>query len=172
MVNYRNYIDWAEKLVCLCEERSHDTKGLLASSILLSWIAIESFVNNMMDDFVSLPEDLFQLHERAFLLERENVFLDTGDSFGTFQLGQRQYVRLSDKILFLIRKFNPTEKSFKGDALWQDFEELRNLRNRIAHPRRTDSPSMSSAEAEKAIATSKSIIIFISEKVWGRSIDF
>ncbi len=172
MYNYRNYIDWAEKLQYLYEERNADETGLLGSSILLSWIAIESFVNNMLDDFAALPDDLFQLHERAFLLEKEINFIDHGNDLGTFDLSRMQYVRLSDKIFFLIRKFNPNVKSFKGDTLWQDFDELKDIRNKITHPRKTDFLTISIEQAKKSIETSKKIIQFISIKVWKKSLDF
>lgn len=172
MFNYRNYIDWAEKLLFLYEERNVNEVGLLGSSILLSWIAIESFVNNMLDDFASLPEGLFELHERAFLLEREIDFIDSGNNLGSFELSRKRYVKLSDKIFFLIRKFNPSQKSFKGNTLWQNFEKLKDIRNKIAHPRKTDYLSISFDQAKEAIDTSKSIIRFISEKVWKKSLDF
>ena len=172
MYNYRNYIDWAEKLVFLYEERNTDEVGLLRSSILLAWIAIESFVNNMLDDFAALPEDIFQLHERAFLLEKLINFIDEGDNFGTFELSKTQYVRLSDKIFFLIRKFNPSVTSFKGDSLWQDFDKLREIRNRIAHPRKDDCLIVSTDQTKKSIETSKKIIQFISVKVWKKPLDF
>ena len=172
MHNYRNYIDWAEKLLYLYEEKGSTETSLLASSILLSWIAIESFVNNMLDDFTALPETLFQLHEHAFLLEKEINFVDHGDNLGNFELSRRQYVKLSDKIFFLIRKFNPEQKSFKGDTLWQDFDRLKDIRNKIAHPRKSDFETVDIDQAKKAIEISKKIIKFISAKVWKKSLDF
>jgi hypothetical protein len=172
MHNYRNYIEWAEKLVYLYEERGIDEKGLLNSSILLSWIAIESFVNNMIDDFIALPKDFFQLHERAFLLEKQIYFINEGNDLGKFKLAKDKYVRLADKIFFLIRKFNPTTKSFKGDTLWQDFDEFNEIRNKIAHPRKSDSLTISAVQAKKAIKTSKDIVRFISTKVWKKSVSF
>ncbi len=172
MYNYRNYVDWAEKLLYLYEERNASETGLLASSILLAWIAIESFVNNMLDDFTALPEDMFQLHERAFLLEKEINFVDHGDNLGTFELSRKQYVRLSDKIFFLIHKFNPNQKSFKGDELWQDFDKLKDIRNKIAHPRKADLLNIDIDQTKESIETSKKIINFISIKVWKKPLDF
>lgn len=172
MFTYRDYINWAERLLFLYEERNSQDVGLLASSILLSWIAIESFVNNMLDDFASLPKDLFQLHEHAFLFEKEIKFIDSGDDLGSFELGRKQYVRLSDKIFFLIRKFNPSQGSFKGNTLWQNFEELKDVRNKIAHPRKADEISLNAEQIRKAIDASKEIIKFISNKVWKKSLDF
>ena len=172
MYNYRNYIDWAEKLLFLYEEKKTDEKGLLCSSILLSWIAIESFVNNILDDFASLPDSLFQLHERAFLLEKEITFIDHGNDFGAFELSKKQYVRLSDKIFFLIRRFNPDTKSFKGDTLWQSFDELNDVRNKIAHPRKSDYFDVTLDQAKKSVETSKQIIQFISINVWKKSLNF
>lgn len=73
MFDYRTYLEYAEKYIQMAEDESKRTKRiefLLMPSILLSWIAVEFFINNMLDDFSSLPDNMFELHERAFLLER------------------------------------------------------------------------------------------------------
>jgi len=172
MFNYRDYINFAESLLFLYEEGNPDKKELLISSILLSWIAIESFVNNMLEDFVSLPKNLFSLHERAFLLEKEINFLDSGDSLGTFELTKRKYIKLADKILFLIKKFNPKIRSFKGNYLWQNFDKLKEIRDKIAHPRKEDVFSIDTDQVKEAIRTSKDIIRFIATKVWKKEVEF
>jgi len=137
MLNYRDYLSYSEKYVGLAEEESIDKSKFLIPSILLSWIAIESFVNNIMDDFSSLPEDLFELHERSLLLEKKVILADHGGDMGKFKLDQREYKRLEEKILFLIAKFGNLNKPYKGEILWQDFEGLRDTRNKILHPRRS-----------------------------------
>lgn len=126
----------------------------------------------MLDDFASLPENLFSLHERAFLLEKEINFIDRGDDLGIFELTKTRFIKLSDKILFLIRKINPDIKSFKGNILWQNFEKLKELRNKIAHPRKENIISIDLDHVKEAIETSKDTIRFIASKVWKKSIDF
>lgn len=172
MFNYRNYIEFAEKLVFLYKDRAIEGQSLLISSILLAWISIESFVNNMIDDFNSLPGELFSLHERAFLLEREIVLIDTGTEVGTFGLGKVKYSNIEDKILFLLRKFSLVEKSFKGKRLWQRFEELKELRNKIVHPRKSVELNIDVKVAEEATTTAKDIIKRISLEVWKKSVEF
>ena len=64
-----------EKYLMLAEdevERSSEANWLLIPATILAWSAIESFVNNMLDDFSTLPEGIFELHERAFLLDEED----------------------------------------------------------------------------------------------------
>lgn len=91
MSNYRDYLSYSEKYIQLSEEESIDKLKFLIPSVLLSWIAIESFINNIMDDFGNLPEDLFELHERGLLLEKKVTFVDHGGDMGKFRLGQTEY---------------------------------------------------------------------------------
>ncbi len=86
MLNFRNYLDFAEKYMMLSEDKREDVRWLLIPTILLSWVAIESFINNMLDDFASLPPDLFELHERALLLEKRIQFIDEGQDKGKFMV--------------------------------------------------------------------------------------
>ncbi len=73
MLIYRDYLDIAEKYLLLAEEKNNISENnknwLLIPATIIAWSAIESFINNILDDFGSLPESMFQLHERAFLLE-------------------------------------------------------------------------------------------------------
>jgi hypothetical protein len=71
MLSFRDYLSYAERYLRLAEdevESSLDVAWLLIPATILAWAAIESFVNNRLSDYSSLPEDLFELHERAFLL--------------------------------------------------------------------------------------------------------
>jgi len=173
MFDYRTYLDFAESYIQMAEERSQSIQRIefsLIPSILLSWIAIEFFINNMLDDFGSLPEDMFELHERAFLLEKKLKFVNHGDNLGKFVLDQTEYRRLEDKIFFLISKFSPTKHSFKGDTLWQNFERFRDLRNKIMHPRKQTDLQISVDEAIEHHRTAKNIIKFVSDHVWGRPV--
>lgn len=172
MLNFRDYLSYSEKYIQLAEEESLDKLKFLIPSILLSWIAIESFINNIMDDFGSLPEDLFELHERGLLLEKKVTFVDHGGDMGKFKLDHTEYKRLEEKILFLITKFGNLNKPYKGEILWQDFENLRDTRNKILHPRRDTELELTVEKAYKYLETSKDIIQFVSTNVWGKQISF
>jgi len=172
MLNYRDYLSYSEKYTQLAEEESLDKLKFLIPSILLSWIAIESFINNIMNDFGSLPEDLFELHERGLLIEKKVMFVDHGGEMGKFKLDHREYKRLEEKILFLIAKFGNLNKPYKGGILWQNFEDLRDIRNKILHPRRNLELELTVEKANKYLETSKNIIQFVSTNVWRKEISF
>lgn len=174
MFNYINYFEFSEKYIQLAEDQfdlKNDIEWLLIPSVLLSWIAMESFINNMLDDFSSLPEDMFELHERAFLLEKKLSFVDRGDNIGRFNLDQPEYKRLEDKIFFLIAKFSDKKSNFRGDTLWQDFEKFKDIRNNIMHPRKEFVLSIRIEDAKKFINTAQGIIKFVSSKVWGKEVE-
>lgn len=137
MFDFREYLDYADKYIKFAEKefvKSPNIEWLLIPSIVLSWIAVESFINNMFADFSALPEDLFELHERALLLEKKLKFIDHGKNIGKFVLDQTEYRKLEEKIFFLIAKFSKKKKKkFKGDTLWQEFQKFRTIRNEIMH---------------------------------------
>jgi hypothetical protein len=76
MLSYREYLSYSDKYIQLAEDETVDKLKYLIPSILLSWVAIESFINNIMDDFSSLPKDMFELHERSLLMEKKVVFIN------------------------------------------------------------------------------------------------
>jgi hypothetical protein len=56
MQSFRDYIGYAERYLLQTEEtKSADVARLLIPATILSWVAIEAFINNMLDDFSSLP---------------------------------------------------------------------------------------------------------------------
>jgi hypothetical protein len=172
MLNYRDYLSYSEKYIQLAEEESQDKLKFLIPSVLLSWIAIESFINNIMDDFGSVPEDLFELYERSLLLEKKVIFVDHGSDIGKFKLDQTEYKRLEEKILFLIVKFGNLNKPYKSEALWQKFKDLRDTRNKILHPRKDTELELTIEKVYKYLETSKNIIQFVSTNVWHKKISF
>jgi len=176
MLNFRDYLIFAEKYVSLAESKgksSTNIEWLLIPSVILSWTAIESFVNNRLFDYRSLPENKFALHERAFLLEQKIKFVDSGDKIGSFRLEGSDYRRLEDKIFFLISKFgSKEEKNLKGGSLWQKFRELKALRDNILHPRTDKDIDIDIDLVIKHINTSKCTIQLISEHIWGKKVVF
>ena len=172
MLTYREYLFYSDKYIQLAEAESGDKLKFSIPSVLLSWIAIESFINNIMDDFGSVPEDLFELHERSLLLEKKVIFVDHGSDTGKFKLDQTEYRRLEEKILFLIAKFGNLNEPYKGETLWQKFRDLRDTRNKILHPRRDMELELTIEKAYKYLETSKNIIQFVSTNVWHKKISF
>ena len=111
MLTFREYLTYAEKHLMLAEdeiEKGKDATWLLIPSIILAWASIESFVNNILDDFSALPDEIFELHERAFLLEKKLKLVDSGAKIGQFVLEGSEYRRIEDKIFFLVAKFSST----------------------------------------------------------------
>jgi len=175
MLNYRDYIDFAERYLRLAQDRhiSEDINWLLIPAVILSWTALESFVNNRLNDYGSLPEEIFELHERALLLEQKVQFRTTGDKAGTFVLAGTEYRRLEDKILFLISKFGrKSVGGIKSGSLWQQFQEFKKARDSIVHPRLGKEVVLSIQDVQKYLETSKNLIQMLSEHLWGHRVEF
>jgi hypothetical protein len=171
MYNFRDYIGFAENYIALAEIETGNAHRLLIPSILLAWVAIESFVNNMLDDFASLPPDLFELHERALLLEKQVVFVDEGANKGKFILEKTEYRRIEEKIFFMLAKFGKDAELSKGDKLWQDFDKLKELRNNLMHPRKNLELTIDVDVAKQSLESAKRIIEFVARHVWGKTIE-
>jgi len=100
MRDFREYLGHAQKYLSLAEDasqRHEDAEWLLIPAIILAWSAMESFVNNRCGDLSSLPADMFELHERAFLLEKRLRFVDSGANIGKFVLEGTEYQALESK---------------------------------------------------------------------------
>jgi len=169
MTDYRTYLNNAQKYLDLASEidENEDRDWLLIPAIIMSWASIESFVNNMMDDFSRLPPDLFELHERSLLLEERIRFIDEGKDAGKFILKGNDFKRLEEKILFLIWKFNPDKQiSIKGNKLWNRFVKFKTLRDSIVHPRRSKDVLITYDDSTEFRNTAIEIIGLIAEKVW------
>ena len=74
MLGYREYLEYAERCVAKADEHTADSDWYLIPACILAWSSIEYFVNNMLDDFASLNQEMFELHERSFLLEKRLRF--------------------------------------------------------------------------------------------------
>jgi hypothetical protein len=177
MYSFRDYISFSEKFHLEAEE-AKESENLNKSarcamaSLLFSWISIETFVNNMLDDFSTLP-DFFQLHERALLEEKEVEFITSGANAGTFNLSNRaSFKRLEDKIMFLVSKVNDGETLNKGDALWHSFNQFKEKRNYLTHPKKQVEFEISIDDSKKSNETAKAIISYLGLKVWKTKIEF
>jgi len=176
MLSFRDYLSYAEKYLRLAEDEvgtPSDMAWLLIPSTILAWAAIESFVNNRLDDYVSLPENMFELHERAFLSEKRIRFVDTGSKVGQFILAGAEYRRLEDKIFFLIAKSSsPGGHNIREESLWQDFQRFKDDRDALMHPRWDRSISLDVERAKNHIETSKRVIQLVSKHIWNKEVDF
>jgi len=173
MLTFRNFLDYAEKLYddAKSEDKKGDANPYIIGSILNSWMSIESFINNMMQDFASLPEDMFTIHERGFLEEKQVRFANKGDKAGTFYLeNKEEFRRLEDKILFLVAKFGKSRSVDKGAPLWQRFERMKDKRNTLSHPRKNQEIELTLKDAQEVIEVAKSVITLVSREVWKKPI--
>jgi hypothetical protein len=173
VIGFRDYIAYAEKHLAIAEAEIENGKSgapYLIPSVILAWSAIESFVNNRLDDFDSLPPRLFAPHERAFLTEQTLTFINSGKKAGQFIITGTYYRKLTDKILFLVSKCG--SRIEKGNKLWTDFDNLKKVRDSLIHPRKAKQQRVIDPKvARDCIATSKRLISVISKGL-GQKIEF
>ena len=140
-------------------------------SLLCAWGAIEFFVNGMMEDYASIPQGIFTLHEQGFLEEKQVIFSPKGQFAGEFVFsGKREYRKLEDKITFLLKKFGKIKETNRGSGLWQKFEKMKEKRDAIVHPRRNSRVSLLPSDAEAAIAIAKEVIELLAWEIWRKKI--
>jgi hypothetical protein len=172
VIGFRDYIKYAEKHLRIAEREIENRKSgdpYLIPCVMLAWTAIESFVNNRLEELDTLPSDLFAPHEKAFLTEKRLQFQNSGQYAGQFLIKGDDYKNLSDKILFLMAKHGGTGK--KGTTLWQQYDDLRKLRDSLVHPRKTKHRAITPALARQCVRVSQKVIILISEEL-GQRVEF
>lgn len=176
MRDFRDYLRYARKYLLLAEDKiqeQEDIEWLLIPAIILAWSAMESFVNNRCNDLSSLPSDMFELHERAFLQEKRLCFEDNGTDIGKFVLEGKEYQALENKIFFLLSKMGSHDATnLKGGALWQRFRSFKDDRDRLAHPRRDTEIVLNLQVVSDYIETAQELIQVISERIWKTRLDF
>jgi hypothetical protein len=172
VIGFHDYISFAERHLEMAEveiDAGKDANLFLIPSVILAWSAIESFVNNILDIFDSLPANLFEAHEKAFLMEKHLKFQESGKNAGQFAIKGNAFKKLSDKILFLIVKCGSEVKL--NDTPWKDFERLKDIRDALVHPRQTKHKVLDADITRDCINISKRVIVFISEGL-GHKVDF
>ena len=171
---FRDFLDYARAFHEAAQEagsQAHTAARHASASILFAWTAVEALINDMMADFAALPEDTFSVHERGFLEERAVEFVRSGDKLGQFVVTERpDYRRLDDKIMFLLARFAKGTRLDKGSALWQKFEQAKNRRNSIAHPRKTTTLDVTAADAADAIEVAEEVIQVVAKGVWKKDL--
>lgn len=142
------------------------------ASILFSFMALESFINNMMSDFTALPTGLLTPHEQGFLAEKVVELADSGLNAGKFEVTKKErYQSLEYKIMFLVARFSKDAVD-KGSTLWQRFQKMKEIRDSLTHPRKDATNVPLPVDAEEAIAISKDIIQLVSHRVWKKRVQF
>jgi hypothetical protein len=172
---FREYLRYAKKYLSLAEnaiERREDAEWLLIPAIIIAWSAIESFVNNRCSDLNSLPNDMFQLHERAFLLEKRLRFEDKGANIGKFVLEGQEYHTLENKIFFLLSRMGSKKTELKGEILWVRFQKFKEVRDSLVHPRKSRQPDLQPDDVRNHIETAKELIQEISKRIWRKPLAF
>jgi hypothetical protein len=166
-LSFRAFLNYAERLhnQALDAANLNAAMPYLIGSILTSWISLESFVNNMMQDYAALPDGMFSVHESAFLIEKQVLFNRSGTKAGTFSVGNNQeFRRIEDKMLFLIAKFG-NGKIDKGAELWQKFEKVKEKRNTLSHYRKDCDIELTSQDSQEAMELVKELIEFLSKQI-------
>jgi UDP-N-acetylmuramoylalanine-D-glutamate ligase len=117
------FLDFAENNSLNQEEKEYYS----LSSVLLSWIALETFVNTISETF-SIGSRL-EKHEKCFLNEKELRVNDDGNF-------EETTIRppTTKKILFILNHFTKTSvKKIKQEKIWKELKSFEDLRNRIIH---------------------------------------
>jgi hypothetical protein len=176
MREFRDYLRYARKCLSLAEEKilqQEDAEWLLIPATILTWSSMESFVNGRCEDLKSLPSNMFELHETAFLQEKRLRFEDKGDSIGQFVIEGNEYQAIENKIFFLLSKMGShNTTNLKGGALWQRFKIFKEARDSLLHPRRNKEIALDINMVKDFIETAQELIQLISERIWKKRLDF
>lgn len=170
--SFRAFLSYADKLHVQALEATNHNAAMpyLIGSVLTSWISLESFVNNMLQDYAALPHGMFSVHESAFLIEKQVLFNRTGAKAGTFSVGSnKEFKRIEDKILFLIAKFG-NGKIDKGGKLWQKFDKVKRKRDTLSHYRRDCDVELTSQDSQEAMELVKELIEMLSKQIWRKTV--
>lgn len=167
-INYRDYLQYAYS--CLLDS---EKEWKLINGTFMAWVAIESYINNIIDDLNSLPSDMFKIHEKAFLEEKRLKFCESGVDIGEFILEGKEYRKLEEKIFFILRRFGKNKiDKVKNDRLWQDFIDFKEMRNILVHPKKSKGAELNYDKVNKYIDTAKEIIQFVSKCIYNERVEF
>jgi hypothetical protein len=171
---FRDYIEYSEKFLDEARIKDQDwsAKPYIIGSILFSWIAMESFINNRMADFAALPEGYLSEHEKGFLQEKQVKLQIAGKNAGKFIVSnQDSYVKIEEKLLFLISKCGKSlSVPIKTSNIWTPLKQIKKIRDSLTHPRVGSDSEISIDDAEKALWVSKRIIEILSLELWNEQI--
>jgi hypothetical protein len=157
---FEEYLQDAHSFLALAvkfaqEHQDRDARRCYRASVFYAAGAIEAFVNYLAESFAnagSLTE-----HEIAFLNDKALIF--------SAQKGLKErteFHRLDDKIRVLLGRFNSAFDF--GGRTWREFNELKGLRNKLVHPRRSDDETPL-AEYQRAVTAGLVAVISMMNQV-------
>jgi len=129
------------------------------SSVLLSWIALETFINTLSESF-SIGSRL-KTHEKSFLNEKELRVNEKG-FFEEIKIRPPT----TKKILFMIHYFTKLDiKKFKQSKMWRDLKSFEDLRNKIIHYKEKNNITITLKKSKECRDLTNEAIKFLSKKL-------
>ena len=153
-LNASNYfLDFPQNNKLNTEEKEY----YYLSSVLLSWIALETFINTLSETF-SIGSRL-KPHEKSFLNEQELRVNENG-------IFEEITIRpsTSKKILFLIEHFTKLKiRKFKQNKIWKDLKSFEDLRNKIIHYKEKNNITITIKKAKECKDITKETINYLTK---------
>lgn len=130
------------------------------SSVILSWISFESYINTACESLshgTRLSEYL-----KPFLQEREIKINDDGAC---------QKIKINPsttkKLLFILHYFSKLDaKKFKQDKMWADLKGFEDLRNKIVHHKEKNKLNISLKKAQELRDLTENIINLLNKNLF------
>ncbi len=133
------------------------------ASMLFAWAAFEGWINKTSLDF-SITMKRLTVHERAFLTEKRIELKN-----GVFQLTNSiKYESNQEKLEFLLSSIAKTKLN-KSTKHWQDFQEIKKLRDSLVHPKLGSETSFNIEKAEKTIEVLVYYLNLLSKKLYNKN---
>ncbi len=160
MNNYKFYLD-ASSYFINCQDKNNlndkETEYFNISSLLLSWIALETFINSVSETFSKGTR--LKNNEISFLNEKE---LKVNDD-GVFE-EVRIKPSTTKKILFLMHNFTKKDtKEFKQEILWNKIKAFEELRDKIVHNKNKHQFTITQKKAIECRDIAKESITYLSK---------
>ena len=136
---------------------SEEKEYYYLSSVLLSWITLETFINTLSETF-SIGSRL-KPHEKSFLNERELRVNEEG-------FFEEITIRppTTKKILFLMSYFTRVDiKRFKQKQIWRNLKSFEDLRNRIIHYKEKNNITITIKKAKECRDITKETISYLTK---------
>lgn len=162
MKSFKFYLNASNYLLDSAQQNklnSNEKEYYYLSSILLSWIALETFINTLSETF-SIGSRL-KPHEKSFLNEKELKVNEEG-------VFEEMTIRpsTSKKILFLIHHFTRLDiKKFKQKSMWRDLKSFEDLRNKIIHYKEKNNIKITIKKAKECRDLINETIRFLSREL-------
>lgn len=171
---FEEYLADAKAFYEMANEEMHQNNVLLAkrfyrAAIFHSLGAIEAYVNYIASGF-QVTNEILLPQEIAFLNDIEIVFDPRKGQISK----KKRYYSIEDKVKFLLKKY-PGKPSFNlgSDIRWNHFREIKNLRDKLMHPREFDDETpieQYKGTLERGLKSIIEIMNIISQKVYRKSL--